>query len=67
MAVSGESNFPPYSGQTSHTHKERNTYVAEKRKEMAEKEGNKAEKTLDEAVASTVRAQAEKKGYAFEK
>ena len=47
--------------------KKRNTYVAEKRKEMAEKEGNKAEKTLDEAVASTVRAQAEKKGYAFEK
>jgi len=47
--------------------KKRTTYVAAKRKEMAEKEGGKAEKTLDEAVASTVRAQAEKKGYAFKK
>lgn len=47
--------------------KKRTAYVAAKRKELAEKEGNKAEKTLDEAVASTVRAQAEKKGYAFKK
>ncbi|BDS07527.1 hypothetical protein NT6N_25670 [Oceaniferula spumae] len=45
----------------------RTAYVAAKRKELAEKEGNKAEKTLDEAVAATVRAQAEKKGYAFKK
>ena len=44
--------------------KKRNAYVAVKRKEMADKGGAK---TLDEVVASTVRAQAEKKGYAFKK
>jgi len=44
--------------------KKRNTYVAEKRKEMAKEEGKT---TLDEVVASTVRAQAEKKGYKFTK
>lgn len=42
--------------------KKRISYVAEKRKEMAEESG---EQTLDEAMASTVRAQAEKKGYTF--
>ncbi|MFK7908984.1 MAG: VWA domain-containing protein [Akkermansiaceae bacterium] len=42
--------------------KKRIAYVSEKRKEMAEKEGKT---TLDEVVAQTVRAQAEKKGYAF--
>ncbi len=42
----------------------RNAYVTQKRKEMAQKDGVK---TLDEVVASTVRAQAEKKGYAFKK
>ncbi|MBK1831123.1 VWA domain-containing protein [Verrucomicrobiaceae bacterium R5-34] len=45
----------------------RTAYVAAKRKELAEKEGGRAEQTLDEAVAATVRAQAEKKGYAFRK
>ena len=44
--------------------KKRIAYVTQKRKEMAEKEGKT---TLDEVVASTVRAQAEKKGYAFGK
>lgn len=44
--------------------KKRNEYVAKKRKEMAEKNGVK---TLDEVVTRTVRAQAEKKGYAFKK
>lgn len=44
--------------------KKRISYVAEKRKKMAEESG---EQTLDEAMASTVRAQAEKKGYAFSK
>lgn len=43
---------------------ERNAYVTQKRKEIARKDGVK---TLDEVVASTVRAQAEKKGYAFKK
>ncbi|MCP5536907.1 MAG: VWA domain-containing protein [Akkermansiaceae bacterium] len=42
----------------------RSAYVAEKRKELAEKSGVQ---TLDEVVAKTVRAQAEKKGYAFKK
>ena len=44
--------------------KKRNEFVSEKRKEMAKKDGVK---TLDEVVASTVREQAEKKGYAFKK
>lgn len=44
--------------------KKRIAYVVGKRKEMAEKEGKT---TLDEAVSRTVRAQAEKKGYAFGK
>jgi len=44
--------------------KKRIAYVAEKRKEMAEEDGVK---TLDEVVAQTVRAQAEKKGYQFGK
>jgi hypothetical protein len=42
--------------------KKRISYVTEKQKEMAEESG---EQTLDEAMASTVRAQAEKKGYSF--
>lgn len=42
--------------------KKRIAYVSEKRKEMAEASG---EQTLDEAMAGTVRAQAEKKGYSF--
>lgn len=42
--------------------KQRKLYVGEKHKERAE---NAGVKTLDEAVANTVRAQAEKKGYAF--
>ncbi len=46
---------------------QRSTYVATKRKELAEKEGKKAEQTLDEVMSSTIRSQAEKKGYAFEK
>lgn len=44
--------------------KKRIAYVAEKRKEMAKKDGVK---TLDEVVAQTVRTQAEKKGYQFGK
>ena len=44
--------------------KKRIAFVAEKRKEMAEEKG---EETFDEVVASTVRAQAEKKGYKFGK
>jgi len=44
--------------------KKRIVYVAEKRKEHAEKDGVK---TLDEVVAQTVRAQAEKQGYQFGK
>lgn len=44
--------------------KKRTAYVSEKRKELAETKG---ETTLDEVVAKTVRAQAEKKGYAFKK
>lgn len=47
--------------------KKRTEYVALKRKEMAEKSGGEAQQTLDEVVASTVRSQAEKKGYAFKK
>ncbi|MBT8038588.1 MAG: VWA domain-containing protein [Verrucomicrobiae bacterium] len=42
----------------------RNTYVATKRKEQAEKTGVQ---TLDEVVAKTIREQAEKQGYAFKK
>lgn len=44
--------------------KKRTAYVTQKRKELAEKTGKN---TLDEAVVSTVRTQAEKKGYAFGK
>lgn len=44
--------------------KKRIAYVTQKRKEMAEKEGKN---TLDTVVTETVRDQAKKKGYAFEK
>ena len=43
--------------------KKRNAFVAEKRKEMADGEEN----TLDKVMVTTVREQAQKKGYAFEK
>lgn len=42
--------------------KKRIAFVSEKRKAMAEES---EEQTLDEVVANTVRAQAEKKGYSF--